>query len=427
MREGCAPMPRARRLGCVVPAPRPLRHGQPATRFARGGGYERPGRSTTSSAARSSRCSSAIRTMRACGWPTAARAGSRRRYLVAEKPAAARVLELEAELGGFEHAAVAAQTAQAAAEHELAGLRQRATGDDGLGRIGSGDDRAPPAREPRARGAPRGVPPCFAARLGDPGVVVDASGWVSLGPLVARRVDTAPPRRVSRVLGRCFGGAVRRAARRAGTRTAAARRCRRPLHLPPVVHDAEHGDRRTRAGAACPVAVRAAAASASRRRDRQRNQQHERGEADRDVGRSAMSTSSVSQCARAEIEQRVGQESAATRRRTRIARAAGGTRASLLMPVERRIGVTQSVSISRFRPVLPKTCSGLSRRGSRRGRRRSRTLQHEQPERRQARGPERSVLRTTARASCPTPAARSVVLGEVEARVEAGDLVARSR
>ena len=44
-------------------------------------------------------------------------------FLVAEKPAAARVLELEAEIGGFEHATTAAKTAQAAAEHELAGLR----------------------------------------------------------------------------------------------------------------------------------------------------------------------------------------------------------------------------------------------------------------------------------------------------------------
>jgi SH3 domain protein len=44
-------------------------------------------------------------------------------FLVAEKPAAARVLELEAELGELESAAVAAKTAQAAAEHELAGLR----------------------------------------------------------------------------------------------------------------------------------------------------------------------------------------------------------------------------------------------------------------------------------------------------------------
>ena len=44
-------------------------------------------------------------------------------FLVAEKPAAARVLELEAELGGFEHSVSAAKTAQAAAEHELAGLR----------------------------------------------------------------------------------------------------------------------------------------------------------------------------------------------------------------------------------------------------------------------------------------------------------------
>lgn len=44
-------------------------------------------------------------------------------FLVAEKPAAARVLELEAEIGGFEHAAAAAQTAQTAAEDELSGLR----------------------------------------------------------------------------------------------------------------------------------------------------------------------------------------------------------------------------------------------------------------------------------------------------------------
>jgi SH3 domain protein len=44
-------------------------------------------------------------------------------FLVAEKPAAARVLELEAELGGFESAAAAAKTAQAVAEQELSGLR----------------------------------------------------------------------------------------------------------------------------------------------------------------------------------------------------------------------------------------------------------------------------------------------------------------
>ena len=44
-------------------------------------------------------------------------------FLVAEKPAAARVLELEASIDGFESATAAAKTAQAAAEHELAGLR----------------------------------------------------------------------------------------------------------------------------------------------------------------------------------------------------------------------------------------------------------------------------------------------------------------
>jgi SH3 domain protein len=44
-------------------------------------------------------------------------------FLVADKPAAARVLELEAELGGFESAAAAAKTAQAAAEHALTSLR----------------------------------------------------------------------------------------------------------------------------------------------------------------------------------------------------------------------------------------------------------------------------------------------------------------
>src|SRR5688572_33450550 len=44
-------------------------------------------------------------------------------FLVAEKPAAARVLELETEIGGFEHAAVAAKAAQTAAEQALAGLR----------------------------------------------------------------------------------------------------------------------------------------------------------------------------------------------------------------------------------------------------------------------------------------------------------------
>jgi SH3 domain protein len=44
-------------------------------------------------------------------------------FLVPEKPAAARVLELEATIGGFETAAAAAKTAQVAAEAELAGLR----------------------------------------------------------------------------------------------------------------------------------------------------------------------------------------------------------------------------------------------------------------------------------------------------------------
>jgi SH3 domain protein len=44
-------------------------------------------------------------------------------YLVTDKPASARVLELEAKLGGCENAAVAAKTAQTAAEHQLASLR----------------------------------------------------------------------------------------------------------------------------------------------------------------------------------------------------------------------------------------------------------------------------------------------------------------
>jgi SH3 domain protein len=44
-------------------------------------------------------------------------------FIVTEKPAAARVLELEAEIAGFESAAVAAREAQTAAEHELAALR----------------------------------------------------------------------------------------------------------------------------------------------------------------------------------------------------------------------------------------------------------------------------------------------------------------
>lgn len=44
-------------------------------------------------------------------------------FLVAEKPAAARVLELEAEIGGYENAAAEAKTAQNAAEVELEGLR----------------------------------------------------------------------------------------------------------------------------------------------------------------------------------------------------------------------------------------------------------------------------------------------------------------
>lgn len=50
------------------------------------------------------------------GWVKAA-------FIVAEKPAAARVLELEAEIGGFETATATARAAQTAAEQELAGLR----------------------------------------------------------------------------------------------------------------------------------------------------------------------------------------------------------------------------------------------------------------------------------------------------------------
>jgi SH3 domain protein len=44
-------------------------------------------------------------------------------YLEEEKPPAARVLELEAEIGGLEGAVAVAQAAQTAAEHELAKLR----------------------------------------------------------------------------------------------------------------------------------------------------------------------------------------------------------------------------------------------------------------------------------------------------------------
>lgn len=44
-------------------------------------------------------------------------------FLVADKPAAARIVELEAERGGFESAAAAAKTAQVAAEQQLANLR----------------------------------------------------------------------------------------------------------------------------------------------------------------------------------------------------------------------------------------------------------------------------------------------------------------
>jgi SH3 domain protein len=44
-------------------------------------------------------------------------------FIVAEKPAAARVLELEAEIAGFEADAGGARTAQSAAEEELAALR----------------------------------------------------------------------------------------------------------------------------------------------------------------------------------------------------------------------------------------------------------------------------------------------------------------
>lgn len=44
-------------------------------------------------------------------------------YLMTDKPASARVLELEAKLGGFESSAAAAKAAQTAAEDQLASLR----------------------------------------------------------------------------------------------------------------------------------------------------------------------------------------------------------------------------------------------------------------------------------------------------------------
>jgi SH3 domain protein len=50
------------------------------------------------------------------GWVKAA-------FIVTEKPAAARVLDLEAEMAGFESAVASAKAAQGAAEHELARLR----------------------------------------------------------------------------------------------------------------------------------------------------------------------------------------------------------------------------------------------------------------------------------------------------------------
>ena len=224
----CSDMPlpvlRARRLRPALPAPKPS-----TSRTACGSGCTRrpiraTGRSRTSSAAWPSRCSSAIRTTRACAWPTAARVGSRRRILVAEKPAAARVLELEAEIGGFESAAAAAKTAQAAAEHELARLRSELQATTGSAESIEETIERLRAREQRARGAARGVPLRVAAAVGASGGRRRASGWFSRGPVVARRVDTAPARRLSRVL--AGAGAARRAAPRAGTRTAAARRSR---------------------------------------------------------------------------------------------------------------------------------------------------------------------------------------------------------
>src|SRR5690606_22873323 len=50
------------------------------------------------------------------GWVKAA-------YLVTEKPAAARVIELESEIEGLQGAVAEARTAQTAAQHELARLR----------------------------------------------------------------------------------------------------------------------------------------------------------------------------------------------------------------------------------------------------------------------------------------------------------------
>ena len=146
-------------------------------------------------------------------------------FLVAEKPAAARVLELEAELGGFESAAVAAKTAQTAAEHELAGLRselQATTGSaESIQETIERLERENSAHEERLEAYRHTLPLPWVI----PGGRRRASGWFSRGPVVARRVDKAPARRLSRVL--ADAGAARRAARRAGTRTAAALRRRR--------------------------------------------------------------------------------------------------------------------------------------------------------------------------------------------------------
>ena len=109
-------------------------------------------------------------------------------FLVAEKPAAARVLELEAELGGFEHAAAAAKTAQTRASTSCAGLGKRAADTTGSAESIQETIERLAARERRVRGAARELPPRLAARLGAPGARRRASGGFLVGPLVARRV-----------------------------------------------------------------------------------------------------------------------------------------------------------------------------------------------------------------------------------------------
>ena len=148
--------------------------------------------------------------------------------------------------------------------------------------------------------------------MGDPRARRRASGWFSRGPVVARRVDTAPARRLSRLL--ADAAAARRAARRAGTRRAAARRSRGRISLASSSARRRARRRRRRAGAASPsscpsrrciprVDVTASGISNTRRREADRDVR-----ALRDVDEQRCPRLAPASIEEAQVEQRVSRE-----------------------------------------------------------------------------------------------------------------------